>query len=146
MSDLDGFAYVRRGGALVPADAHAEELLSSVKDGREILVSVRKARSVRQHRMFFALLATVVANTDDFQTVEELLDAVKIATGHVERRMTIDGAVYLAPKSINFASMQQDDFRAFFDRAVFLLATRVLGCTPDELTGEVAPLQISRAA
>jgi len=137
MSDLDGFAFIRRAGALVPADVHADEFLGSLKEGREVLLSARKARSVQQHRLFFGLLAKVVDNSEDFQTVEELLDAVKIATGHVERRMTLDGAVYLAPRSINFASMPQDKFRAFFDRAVFLLATRVLRCAPEELLGEV---------
>lgn len=141
MSDLDGICMIRRNGALVPADAHAAEFLESLKDGREIIVSVRKARNPLHHRLFFALLRKVVENSEDWNTEEELLDAVKMATGHVERRHRLDGEEYLVPRSISFAAMDQIKFRRFFDRAVWLLATKVLGCTPDELLGEVDETQ-----
>lgn len=146
MSDLDGVCFVRRGNTLVPADMHADEFLSSLKDGREVIVTARKARNPLHHRWFFALLRKVVENTDDWQSEDELLDAVKLATGHVERRVTLDGGAYLAPKSISFAAMAQDKFKAFADRAVYLLATRVLGCSPDDLMAEVEQTQRRSAA
>ena len=141
MSDLEARAFTRRGGALVPSDFAAEEFLSEVKDGQEVLLTVRKARSPQHHRWFFALLHKVVENSDDWQTEEEVLDALKLATGHTERRMTLDGAVYVAPRSISFAAMGEEAFRRFRKRACYVLATKVLGCDPDELMGEVEATQ-----
>lgn len=137
MSDLEAVCMIRRGMYLVPADAHAEEFVQEIAEGREILVTVRKARSPQHHRYFFALLRKVVHNTDDWQSEEELLDALKLATGHTERRMTLDGKVYLAPKSIGFAAMEQNAFKRFYNRCCYLLATKILHCSPEELMGEV---------
>lgn len=141
MSDLDGRNFLRRGNTLVPADLAAEEFLSEIADGREVMVTVRKARSPQHHRWFFALLRKAAENSDDFGSEDELLDALKLATGHCERRMKLDGSMYLAPKSINFASMDQTAFKRFYNRCAFLLATKILGCTPEELMGEIDATQ-----
>ena len=113
MSDMEGRCFVRRGNALVPADFAAEEFLGELAEGREIIVTTRKARSPQHHRWFFALLRKVVENTEDFHNEEEVLDALKLATGHTERRLTLDGGAYLAPKSISFAAMGEEAFRRF---------------------------------
>src|SRR5271170_2868374 len=132
MTDLDGSAFIRRGETLVPAEINAEAFLHSVPEGREVLVSIRRARSVPQHRLMFALLRRVCENSDQWASENELLDAVKLAVGHVELRLTLDGRGYRAPKSISFASMKQDAFQRFFDRAVYVLS-KMIGVTPDEL-------------
>jgi len=111
MSDLAGVCMVRRGNTLVPADQHAEEFVNGIAEGREVIVTMRKARSPQHHRFFWALLSKVVENSDDWQTPEEVLDALKLATGHAERRMNIDGGVYLAPKSISFAAMGEEELQ-----------------------------------
>lgn len=141
MSDLEGRCFVRRGKALVPADFAAEEFLAEIAEGREIIVTTRKARSPQHHRWFFALLHKVIENAEQWQTEEELLDALKLATGHTERRATIDGAVYVAPRSISFAAMGEEAFKRFRKRACYVLATKVLGCDPEELMGEVDATQ-----
>lgn len=145
MSDLEGRCFVRRGNALVPADFAAEEFLGEIADGREIIVTTRKARSPQHHRWFFALLRKVVENTDYFSNEDELLDALKLATGHCERRMTIGGDAYVAPRSISFAAMGEEAFRRFRKRACYVLATKLLRCSPEELMGEVDETQ-KRAA
>lgn len=134
--DLDGRCFVRRGRTLVPRDFAADEMLDAIGDGKEVIVLIRRARSPAHHRWFFKLLRSVVQNTDDFSDEEELLDAVKHATGHVERRMLLDGSVYMAPRSINFAAMDEFKFKRFVDRALFVLS-RALGFDPVELMHEV---------
>ena len=145
MSDLDGRCFIRRGGSLVPADAAAEEFLAEIADGREVILTTRKARSPQHHRWFFALLHKVVDNTDDWQNEEELLDALKLATGHVEYRMMLDGTAYVAPHSISFAAMGEEAFKRFRNRACYVLATKVLRCSPEELMAETDKTQ-QRAA
>lgn len=142
MPDLDGRCFVKRGGALIPADFAAEELLASLHEGREVILTVRKARSPAHHRWFFALLRKVVDNTDNrWADEEDLLDDLKLAVGHVSRRTNLlTGEVCLVAKSINFASMTEHPFRRFRDRCVYVLG-RVLGVDPLTLMAETNATQ-----
>ena len=136
--DLDGKAFRRQGNSLVPSDEYAAEWLGRIKEGKEVLVTARRSRSVAHHRRFFKLLSRVIDNSDYWQTVDELLDALKLASGHAERRMKLDGTPYLAPKSINFASLDEEEFKRFEERCRYLLATKVLGYDPEELMKDAA--------
>ena len=141
MADIDGLAFIKRGNHLVAADLHADEFLTGVPENREVLVSIRRPRSVQQHRLFFGLLRLVAANTDQWPSEAALLDDLKLALGHAETRVNlITGEPYAVARSISFASMPQDEFRDFFDRALALLAERVLSVSPDDLRREVDAL------
>ena len=141
MSDLDARCFVKRGNTLVPADFAADEFLSGIPDGREILVSVRRPRSPQHHRWFFALLRKVVENSEHWSSEEDLLDDLKLMTGHFTRRVNLlTGDICLVAKSINFASMPEDPFRRFKDRALFVLS-KVLGVDPLQLMEETNATQ-----
>lgn len=135
MTDLDARSFTRRGSSLVPSDIAASEFLSEIKDGQEVLVTIRRPRNVAHHRLFWALLTVVCDNSDDWNDPEELLSALKLATGHTEPRMTIDGNMYLAPRSINFAAMDQEAFKRFYNRCTYILAAK-LGIDADSLMAE----------
>ncbi len=53
MSDLDARAFVRRQRGLVPADIVADELLQALPIGKEVLVTIRRARNPKHHRKLF---------------------------------------------------------------------------------------------
>lgn len=136
MSDLDGVCMVKKGNTLVPADFHADEFLAEIKDGKEIIVSIRKARSPLHHRWFFALLRKVVDNSEKWGNEEDLLDDLKHATGHVRRSShMLTGEVVMIAKSISFASMAEDAFKRFKDRCLYVLARA--GFDTDALMKEV---------
>jgi hypothetical protein len=145
MSDLDGRCFVKRGLTLVPADIAAEEMLADLEDGKEIILSARMSRNPQHHRWFFALMRKVCDNTDDWKDEDELLDAIKLATGHVQRRMKLDGTMYQAPRSISFAAMGQDKFKRFVDRALYVLS-KALGFDAETLMAEVDRTQKREAA
>src|SRR6476659_7800903 len=86
---------------LVPTDAMSEELLASIPDGREVLVTIRRPRLIRHHRLLWALLKKVVENTDRWESEKSLLDSLKLATGLFEARVAINGAPYAIPSSIS---------------------------------------------
>lgn len=140
MTDLDGRCFVRKGNSLIPADFAADEFLSEIKDGAEIIVTIRKPRSPKHHRFFFAMLRKVLENTDDWQTEDELLDALKLATGHTEQRLTLEGKMYTVPRSISFASMPEDVFTRFRKRCCYILA-KTLGIDPETLMAETEEMQ-----
>lgn len=141
MSDLDGRCFIKRGNNLVAADFAAEEFLAGIPDGREVLVSVRRPRSPQHHRWFFAMLRKVVENSERWGSEDDLLDDLKIATGHAVRRVNIfTGEVQLCAKSINFASMPEDPFIRFKKRCLYVLG-RCLGIDPLVLMEETEATQ-----
>jgi len=148
MSDLDARSFVKRQGKLVPADIMADELLSGIPEGREVLISIRRPRNPKHHRLLFALLRKVRDNSDRWDSDQALLDDLKLATGLFETRVNlVTKKAYAVPGSISFASMSQDQFRAWFDQVLVVLATNVLGCTTDELRAEIeAIVEPSRRA
>lgn len=126
------------GKALVPSDPFADEFMASLKDQREILVSARKARSIRHHKLLFALLRRVVDNTDQWADEAVLLDDLKLATGLFETRVSaLTGMPYPVPASISFAAMDGARFAAWFDKALTVLARDVLNVAPEALRAEI---------
>lgn len=115
------------GAYLVPTSQDGQEMLAAMKADKEVLVNVHVPRNVRHHRMLFSLLNHVIEGGAWEGDTESLLDAIKIATGHVDRIFGMDGRPYYKTRSINFASMSQDQFKRFFDRAVYYVSTRLLG-------------------
>lgn len=140
-SDLDGRSFTKRNGHLVPSDIMADEMLAGIKEGREVLVSIRRARNVKHHRLLFAALNKVVENTEQWPSVGALLDELKLATGHAEIRVNLlTGKPYAVPSSINFAAMSQDEFAPWFNQVVQILATKALKTAPEALMREIVEM------
>lgn len=141
MSDLSARCFVRKGNALVPADFAADEFLREIGEGREVMISVRKARSPQHHRFFFAMLRKVCENSDQWPSEEALLDDLKIAVGHRETHVnSLTGETAVRAKSINFASMEEFAFRRFVKRCCFVLA-KAIGVDPQSLMEEADQTQ-----
>jgi hypothetical protein len=143
MSDLDARCFRKmrnpRTGicGLVPTDVMSDELLASVPDGKDVLVTVRRARNPKHHKLLWALLKKVVENTDKWPDERALLDSLKLATGLFEARIAFNGVPFAVPASISFAAMDQTRFAEWFDKAVAVLARDVLNVAPDALRAEV---------
>lgn len=136
MADLDAKGFIRRGNCLVPADFAAEDWLQAVPQGKEVLIDWRKPRHPENHRHFFAILKVAVEALDQYDDVESLLDALKIACRHVRPVVTADGEVVLIPKSINFAAMGEEEFKRFKNRALYYLSG-ILGYDATTLLPEI---------
>ncbi|HEY8354554.1 MAG TPA: DUF1367 family protein, partial [Methylophilaceae bacterium] len=98
-------------------------------------------------RKLFALLNLVKDNTDRWPTVETLLDDLKVATGLFETRINaVTGLPYVVARSISFASMSQDEFEEWFNRAVDVICREVLVMERGELMAEIEDILIGRRA
>lgn len=145
--ELRSRIFRRRGNTLVPADRDAFLSLERMQEGREYLVNLTRPRNVRHLRKLFALLNLVQDNTDRWPTVETLLDDLKISTGLFETRVNaVTGLPYVVAKSISFASMTQDEFEQWFDRAVDLICKQVLQMDREYLLAEIADVLAGRRA
>lgn len=149
MADLDGICMTKRRGHLVPSDIHADEWVAKLGEGKEVMVMAHRARNTAHHRKFFALLRLVRENDPQSRWMDEqaLLDDLKKRIGYGEWRVDgFSGLIIWYGRSISFASMSQDRFEAFYDRACELLATEILRVAPQTLTDQVMEFMGERKA
>lgn len=142
MSDLTARAFmvqvIQGVKCLVPSDPFAMEFMGPLKVGFEILVSTRRPRSMRQHKLLFALLRKVIDNSDKWADTTVLLDDLKLATGLFETRFNaFTGLPYPVPSSISIASMDGERFSAWFQKAIAVLARDVFHTLPETVQAEI---------
>lgn len=126
---------------LVPMDEDGREIMAALSEDRQVMVKVHAARNVRHHRMLFALLRRCTDAGPWDGDEESLLTWLKIGTGLVDTVIGPNGKPYYLPRSIAFESMSQDRFARWFDRAVYLISTRILGCDDwQKLRDEIAEI------
>lgn len=122
---------------LTAADVNAEKIMARLTNYEIVLVDIKPRRNVKHHRLFFAMLSKVHDNLDRRISMDALKDIAVIGAGHVEAVKTRHGIVQL-PKSISFASMDQDEFSEFFERAVDFLCNEVcLNMKAEQLRDEL---------
>jgi hypothetical protein len=127
---------IRTADGFAATDAAGEAAMAKIPTGTQVLAKVSRPRSLRQHRMFWALL-THVSEATDYDTPEQLLVAIKIALGRYDLVKLPSGKVVPVTHSSSFASMPHDDFCVFLDGALRLICRDVLpGMTTDDLIRE----------
>lgn len=118
--------FIKQGIVLAPCDEDGREIMAAIKDGRQVIVHVHTARNPRHHRQLFLLLRKCIDAGAWEGDEESLLTWLKIGTGLVDTALGPNGKPYYIPRSIAFESMAQDRFARWYDRAVFLISTRLL--------------------
>lgn len=139
MSDLESRLFVVRQGRLIPADIWADEFVAGIGEGKQVLVTIRRPRNPKHHKLVFAIIKKVLDNTDLWGgDVDNCLEDLKMATGLVTRRVNlITSEPYIKAKSISWAAMSQDPFNEWFGRAVHIIATQVLDVEETALFAEI---------
>ncbi len=124
-------------GQLVPADDVAEQLLASIRPGQGISVEARKARNIRFHRKFFALLRLAYDHWEAFSegvewkgrrvrpSFEQFREDVLILAGYYDAYYTIHGSVRLRARSISFANCDEHEFNQVYQAVFDVLWDRV---------------------
>jgi hypothetical protein len=121
----DLFLY-RRGKALYPLDDLAEAQLELLPQGRPLRTKrPTTARSVPQHRLYWALLTKIVDNLSQDVSEDALHVWIKEELGITEPIQMRDGSVRRVASSIAFDKMDQAEFQLFFDRVKALIEDRL---------------------
>ena len=125
---------------LMPSDDLSADAIAHIPLGQDVAVSIKRGRSLSQHRLFWAILSHV-AEATQWETAERLLVALKVRLGRYDLMKLPNGKVVPVPHSISFAAMPQDDFQRFFDDALRLICEEVIpGTDSAYLVAEVASL------
>lgn len=117
----------REGNHLVPVDELGIDDMKHIPTGKDVFVTCRTARNLRQHRLAWVLATRVAEACDFLHDKEDSMAWLKIKSRHV--RMLQDprtGQVAIVPKSIAFASLSQQDFSRIFDRMIYVTCTEIL--------------------
>lgn len=117
--------FIRDLNGLGAADVLAQDFLSSLKPGRDLLMSVKKPRNGRQHSLYWVLCGMIADNREGW-TSDDVSDFFKLSCGHVRRAVDAHGKEWVFPKSISYAAMSQDEFTPFFNRCVDLVSERII--------------------
>lgn len=111
---------------LVPANEEAKQAVKRWKIGETLKCSVRKPRSYRNHKHYFALLFLTYENQARYTNFEHFRRAVQIEAGHVEELIRLDGEIILIPKSIAYDALDEMEFAKVFSETMAVCA-RILG-------------------
>jgi hypothetical protein len=111
----------KKGNALVVTDEESATAVAHIKEGAEVYAELVRGKNMKQHRKFFAL-AAIVAESMDLTTDSVRKDAL-IRLGYTDTRIDVDGRIRIEPKSMRVIDgMKQEEFDAFMDKAVNLMA------------------------
>jgi len=114
-------------GKLVPADDTAQAALAKIKLGADVQLEIKRPRNIAHHRKFWALANLVADNQEHYETAEQVVAALKAATGHCDWLPMRDKKHMVAiPRSIAFHKMDQGEFAAFYDKCIDVVASHFL--------------------
>ena len=103
---------------LIPTDDDGVAAIRKIPAGDYILVDYKPKRNVKFHRKLFALLNAVLPNQSVHKTVDNLLNEVKLKSGHFDIHVTSDGKQVYVPRSISFDKMDDVEFSMLYSRAL----------------------------
>lgn len=115
----------RKGDTLIPLSEADHDNLKRIRDGEIILVDYKKPRNPLFHNKFMSLVRLVYNNSDQYESVESLLNVFKVELGYYDTMWWRSMEIRI-PRSISFASMDELEFEDFYDKAVTMALHRFL--------------------
>lgn len=112
------FLIKNENGTLSPAYDSDREQLEKHKINEIREYQSKGIRNVKFHRKFFALINMVFSNQDVYKNIDHLRSDLIVAAGFYDVTYDFHGTEVLRPKSISFASMDQDEFENLYSRVL----------------------------
>jgi len=119
-------------------------MVSKLKEGERVMVSVQRARYPEHHRLVFAVLSRLAKATG--RTTETILLHLKAETGYVDLVQLPDGRILGNPQSIAFENMGQDEFQAWWKEAEQIIKEQYLPALPNVQYEEIRDILIGDKA
>ena len=112
-----------------------------IGNGNTVEAMITKKRNILFHRKYFALLKCIFHNlpekySDSIKNVDDLLIAVKFATGHTRKVFGLQGEVNEIPLSISFDKMDDYEFQDIYNNTLNILC-EFLGCLTEEAEKQI---------
>ena len=139
---MEAFFTKLPNASFIPASENDAELLSKVKVGETVRLTLVRPRNIRFHRKFFALInlafdyweppkhgegSAWAEKMPIERNVERFRKDVTIMAGYYDATYRLNGDVRFEAKSISFGSMSEDDFEKLYSKVIDVIINRV--CT-----------------
>ena len=110
----------------MPVTLYDAEMAEEYGNGQLFDVVAVSNRSDPHHKLYWATLGNVVKSTGKWATSKHLHDDLKMLCGYYRTVVNqATGGVYYVPDSAAYKSMDQQQFRQFFDAAMAKLAEAI---------------------
>ena len=120
--------------------------LRALEDGKIKRIAVGEAlefdykvpRNIKFHRKFFAFLNAIYgieAIENEFSSIEHLRYALTMDAGYFEHVKGMNGQVYMKPRSISFAKMDDAEFDQFYAAVMKIVLDRLPGYVEGDILG-----------
>jgi len=140
-----------QSGLMLPENQETKDFIDKLKHGALIRADFKKMRNPAFHRKFFALLNFAyeqwepAEQTYKDQVVEKNFDRfrsdIAILAGFGFPVTNIRGEVRMEAKSISFASMDEGEFSALYEKTITVIMKHILtNYTRDDLDNVVSQL------
>ncbi|MDQ1291258.1 MAG: hypothetical protein QG615_1064 [Nitrospirota bacterium] len=124
----------------VADDEAAASSMRRIPVGTTVRCEIVKPRSVAQLRMYWAMCSLVAMNHAELQTREQVDQALRLLTGHVDLVKVGDKVLQL-PRRIAFSTLSQDEWTDYLSRAKDAVCEHLLpGVDGDEIQNEILRL------
>lgn len=138
------FTAIKQGNALVAKTRLAIDEMGSLKDGAEVMIEVKKPRSIQHHKRWFALVNFCFEHQREpirYKTAEAMRAAITISAGHRTELFMADGSVAYMANSIAFDKLDQAAFNEFWRLACEAIKRHyVPGITDEHIRQGIADL------
>lgn len=88
-------------------------LMDALEVGETMKFSYALPRSGVHHRFFFAKMTGLLERQEQFDTLEDLLQWLKVGAGHVDFMPGARGELIAMPRTINWLNLEEQDFIEF---------------------------------
>ena len=109
--------------ALAPTDDASRAVINRLGAGECVEVIVTRPRSVRWHRLYFALCREIGKNQDPPRDEDSIDYELRILAGHYDV-MHVEGHEVRVPKRIAFDRMTHDQWNELWPRLEMAIAER----------------------
>lgn len=138
---MDAFFVKMPNGMLMPAAEHDRELLTKIKVGQPVRLTLKRVRNYDFFRKWWALIhyAYDVWEPDPGNQVgEKNLDRfrkdITILAGYYEQTIRLDGSTRTEAKSLQFGKMTEDEFEDLYSKTIDVILKYVMhNYTGDQL-------------
>ena len=149
---MDAFFTKLPNASFIPASEDDAELLSKVKVGETVRLTLTRPRNLAFHRKYFALLnlafdywtppeGKAMKGVEPERNFDTFRHDIAILCGYYDATYRLNGDVRLEAKSISFGSMSEDDFEKLYSATITVVINRVcVSYTENELRRQVEDL------
>jgi len=102
----------------IPCDEETVKQFNKQKFGDESYAEYKPRRNYQFHKKLFSMLNLILNNQEHYKSVDNILTECKFKAGYYETQINHQGEQRLVPKSIDFSTMDNEEFSEFYSSCI----------------------------